>query len=183
MSFYSAIELGSLGLKSYGKNVLISRYARINNPGNISIGNNVRIDDFCILSAGSEPFILEDYIHISAGVYIYGQSGFHMKSFSNISCGCKIFTQSDTFDGDFLIGPTIPIEHRHVYGSSLVIERYVIIGAGCTVLPEAKFGEGVAIGANSLVKKECIEWSMYVGTPLKFIKQRSKNLLNIIIEN
>ena len=73
MSFYTIAELESLGLKKYGKNVCISRYARIYNPGNISIGNNVRIDDFCILSAGNNPFILEDYIHISAGVYIYGQ--------------------------------------------------------------------------------------------------------------
>jgi len=183
MSFYSAIELALLGLKTYGKNVLISRYARINNPGNISIGDNVRIDDFCILSAGSEPFILEDYIHISAGVYIYGQSGFHMKSFSNISAGSKIYTQSDTFNGDFLIGPTVPIETRYVYGYSLVIERHVIIGAGSTVLPEAKFGEGVAIGANSLVKGECIEWSIYAGSPVKFIRERSKTLLNIVIEN
>ena len=183
MSFYSAVELASLGLKKYGKNVLISRYARLNNPGNISIGDNVRIDDFCILSSGSEPFILEDNIHISAGVYIYGQNGFHMKSFSNISPGSKIFTQSDTFNGDFLIGPMASIEHRCVYGYSLVIEKHVIIGAGCIILPGAKFSEGVAIGANSLVKSECSEWSIYAGSPVKFIKDRSKNLLSFVRED
>ena len=182
MSFYSPIELETLGLKSYGKNVLISRHARINNPGNISIGNNVRIDDFCILSGGSQPFVIDDYIHISAGVYIYGQNGIHIKSFSNISSGAKIFTQSDTFNGDFLIGPTVPMEHRRVYGCSLVIEKHVVIGAGCIVLPEAKFGEGAAIGANSLVKSECLEWSIYAGSPAKFIKKRSKGLLNLTID-
>jgi galactoside O-acetyltransferase len=102
-----------------------------------------------------------------------------MKSFSNISPGSKIFTQSDTFNGDFLIGPMAPIEYRCIYGSSLVIEKHVIIGAGSIVLPGAKFGEGVAIGANSLVKEECMEWSIYAGSPVKFIKERSKKLLEL----
>jgi galactoside O-acetyltransferase len=177
MSFYTISELEQLGLKKYGNNVLISRYARIYNPGNISIGNNVRIDDFCILSSGTEPFILEDYIHISAGVYIYGQNGFHMKSFSNVSSGTKIFTQSDTFDGDFLIGPMVPLEHRNVYGSSLIIEKHVIIGTSSVILPEAVIEEGVAIGANSLVKTHCKAWSIYAGSPIKYIKMRSKEIV------
>ena len=51
-SFYSEKELLSIGFKSYGINVLISRYARFYRPENIVIGDHVRIDDFCILSAG-----------------------------------------------------------------------------------------------------------------------------------
>ena len=97
MSFLTLSELASLGLKGYGSNVSISRLAQLYNPGNILIGNNVRIDAFSILSSGTEPFILEDNIHISSGVYIYGQNGFHMKSLSNISGGTKIYTQSDSF--------------------------------------------------------------------------------------
>lgn len=48
-SFYSRDELAGLGLKSYGENVLISRFARFYSPGTIEIGSHVRIDDFCIL--------------------------------------------------------------------------------------------------------------------------------------
>lgn len=179
MSFYTIAELETLGLKKYGENVCISRYARIYNPGNMSIGNNVRIDDFCILSAGNNPFILEDYIHISAGVYIYGQNGFHMKSLTNISAGSKIYTQSDSFCGNYLIGPSIPNRLRNVYGSPLVIEKYTIIGAGSIVLPGAIIGEGVAIGANSLITKDCKPWSIYAGSPAKFIKERSRKLLEL----
>jgi galactoside O-acetyltransferase len=179
MSFYTSVELEALGLKKIGSNVLISRYARFYNPTNIIIGDNVRIDDFSILSAGNNPFILEDYIHISAGVYIYGQNGFHMKSFTNISSGSKIFTQSDDFSGDFLVGPTVPLKLRYVYGSALIIEKYAVIGAGCIILPGALIGEGVAIGANSLVKNPCKPWGIYAGSPAKFIKIRSKTLLNL----
>jgi galactoside O-acetyltransferase len=179
MSFFSTEELSKIKFKSIGDNVLISRYAQIYNPTNISIGSNVRIDDFCILSSGEKPFILENYIHISAGVYIYGQYGFHMKSFTNISAGSKIFTQSDSFSGHFLIGPTVPNKYRGVYGSPLIIEKHAIIGSGSIVLPGSIIGEGVAIGANSLVKDECKAWSIYGGSPAKFLRGRSRKVLEL----
>lgn len=179
MSFYTIGELAALGLKKYGKNVFISRHARIYNPGNMSIGNNVRIDDFCILSAGNNNFTLEDYIHIAAGVYIYGQNGFHMKSLSNISAGSKIYTQSDSYCGNYLMGPAIPDRLRKVCGSPLIIEKHAIIGAASIVLPGAIIGEGVAIGANSLITKDCKPWSIYGGSPAKFIKERSKNIIEL----
>lgn len=62
-SFYTEKELPSLGLKKYGRNVKISRHASIYGAQNISIGDNVRIDDFCILSGHIE---LGSYIHIAA---------------------------------------------------------------------------------------------------------------------
>ena len=179
MSFLNETELASLGLKNYGSNVLISRLAQLYNPGNISIGNNVRIDAFSVLSSGTEPFILEDYIHISSGVSIYGQNGFHMKSLTNISTGTKIYTQSDSYCGNYLIGPSIPLKLRNVYGSPLVIEKHVVIGAGCIVLPGVILSEGVAIGANSLVLKDCKPWSIYAGSPVKFIKERSNMVLEL----
>ena len=59
MSFLNDEQLKDLGLKSYGKNVIISDKASLYNAKNISIGNNVRIDDFCILSAGDGGITLK----------------------------------------------------------------------------------------------------------------------------
>lgn len=177
MGFLEADALSKLGFKSIGTNVLISGDARIYNAANMVIGNNVRIDAFCILSAGDKPFILEDNIHISAGVMIYGQYGFHMKSFTNISSACRVFTQSDSFTGEYMIGPTVPSKYRGVYGFPLVIEKHSVIGTGTTILPGAVIGEGVAVGANSLVKGECKPWSIYAGSPVKFIKERSRKVI------
>jgi len=180
MSFYDETELASLGLKKYGTDVLISRYARLYNPGNIVIGDHVRIDDFCLLSASNErPFILENYIHISAGVYIYGAAGLHIKSFSNLSAGVKVFTVSDTFDGSYLIGPTVPFASRKVIDRMLIIEKHTVIGASSTILPGFVMGEGVAIGANSLVNKHCDEWSVYLGSPIRKLKSRERTALEI----
>jgi galactoside O-acetyltransferase len=174
-SFYSDTELANLGLKSYGQNVKISKFCRIYNPGIIEIGNNVRIDDFCILSANLETFfILEDFIHISAGVYIYGYGGFHVKSYSNLSASVKIYSVNDDYSGPYLVGPTVPTIHRNIQQSQIIIEKYVVIGCNSVVLPNSKLNEGVSIGCNSLVKSVCNEWSVYAGTPLKYIKKRQR---------
>lgn len=177
MSFYNEEELSKLGLKSYGTNVKISRYARIYNPQYIELGNHVRIDDFCILSASSNFFVIKDYVHISAGAYLYGSSGLSIDSFSNISGGVKIYTSNDDYSGEALVGPTIPLEYRKVDNRSVIIEKYCVIGCNSVILPGVFISEGVAIGSNSLVKQSLNSWSIYAGTPVRFIKERSKNLL------
>lgn len=170
MSFYTEEELALLGIK-YGTNVLLSRYARLYHPETIIIGNNVRIDDFCILSS-LKPIIIDDHVHISAGVYIYGSAGIHIHSYCNISASVKIFTETDTFDGTCMIGPTVPIEKRKVKSLSMIIQKHTVIGAGSVVMP-CQLGEGVAIGANSFVNKDCEPWTIYAGSPIRKIKERS----------
>lgn len=180
MSFYKTEELESLGFKSLGQNALISRYARLYNVSNMVIGNNVRIDDFCMLSASTEKqFIIDDHVHISAQSCIFGTAGIHIKSFSNISVGVKVFTVSDSFCGNYLIGPTVPKEYRHVLEHSLVIEKHTVIGANSVVMPGITIAEGVAIGANSLVNKNCEAWSIYVGSPIRKLKARSRKVLEL----
>jgi len=51
-SYYSEDELINLGFKSVGSKVLISRMSSIYGNSRIIIGNNIRIDDFCVISAG-----------------------------------------------------------------------------------------------------------------------------------
>jgi len=62
-SFLSESELKTIGFLKYGTNVLVSRKASIYNPEQIVLGDNIRIDDFCILSGNIK---LGSYIHISA---------------------------------------------------------------------------------------------------------------------
>ena len=62
-SFYTQNELENLGFKKLGKSVLISRNAVFYGIGKITIGDFVRIDDFCILSG---DIILGSHIHIAA---------------------------------------------------------------------------------------------------------------------
>lgn len=175
-------ELELLGLKSFGENVLISKDCKIYNPKNISIGSNVRIDDFCLLSAGNEhPFIIDSYVHISAGCYIFGAGGFHMKDYTALSGGSKVYTISDDYCGKFFTNPMCPIEHRNVIHGPVIFDRYVVVGCNSVILPNVNLAEGVAVGANSLVLKNCEEWKIYGGSPARIIKERYRDVKNIEI--
>ena len=50
MAYLSKNQLKKMGFKACGKNVLISDKASIYNHDKIEIGDNSRIDDFCIVS-------------------------------------------------------------------------------------------------------------------------------------
>lgn len=175
-SFYSEEELAMLGLKSYGKKVLISRNAKIYNAQAISIGNNVRIDDFCILSGN---ITLGSNIHISAYVALYGSMGIILENNTGISARTTIYSAMDDFGGDFMIGPMHDTSKRNVTGDSVIMKQYSQIGAHCCVFPNLTIEEGAVVGACSLVNKSLKSWSIYVGTPATFLKKRKKGLLNL----
>jgi len=176
-SFYNIEELQGLGLKKYGSNVLISRKCSIYSPENISLGNNVRIDDFCILSG---DITIGSYIHISAYCALYGSFGIEMEDYTGLSPRCTIFSASDDFSGDYLIGPMIDNNKTNVTGGKVLIKCFSHIGACTTILPAVIINEGVAVGAMSLVNKTLEEWGIYAGIPAKKIKKRSRELLNLI---
>ena len=175
-SFYSDNELKEIGFKSYGSNVKISRYARFYSPQNIAIGDNVRIDDFCILSGS---ITLGSHIHISAYVALYGAMGIEFEDYSGISPRSTIYSAMDDFGGDYLIGPIHPDRFINVTGGKVIIKKYSQIGCNCVVFPNLTIKEGAIIGAMSLVNKDIQPWTMNVGIPAKEIKKRTKGLLNL----
>jgi len=177
-SFYAEDELAELGLKKYGKNVLISRKCSIYSPENISLGDNVRIDDFCILSG---DITLGSYIHIAAYCALYGRFGIEIEDYSGLSLRCIILSASDDYSGDYLIGTTKPKGTTNVTGGKVTLRKYVSIAAGSVIFPNITIEEGSAVGAMSLVKKNLGEWGIYAGIPAKKIKDRHKGLLNYII--
>jgi len=176
-SFYSEIELREIGLKSYGKNVLISKKCSIYAPDKISVGDNVRIDDFCIISGN---VTLGNNVHISAYSALYGAEGIEFKDNSGCSARTTIYSAMDDFSGDYLIGPMHPEGMTHVTGGRVTIGRYVQLGAHCLVFPNVTIHDGSVVGALSLVTKDIPGWSIYVGIPAKKLRDRSKGLLRLI---
>ena len=176
-SFYSEEELKKLGFKSVGKNVLISKKTSIYGANKITIGNNVRIDDFCVLSG---HITLRNYIHIPVYSALFGgEAGIEMKDFSGLSSRCIIYAKSDDYSGETLTNPTVPDEYLGVIQKPVILNKHVLIGTGTTILPGVCIGEGTAVGSMSLVNKSLEEWGIYVGIPCKKIKDRSKKLLEL----
>ncbi len=176
-SFYSEEELKSIGFKKIGDNVSISRKSSIYGAENISIGNNVRIDDFCILSGN---ITLGNNIHISAYSALFaGKQGIEIKDFVAFSSRGVIYAESDDYSGKGLTNPTIPDKYRNVYGSKVTIGKHVILGTGVSVLPGVTIGEGCSVGSMSLVRNSLDDWGIYVGIPCKRIKDRKKDMLEL----
>ncbi len=176
-SFLSYVEIKSIGFNKFGENLLISRYARFYNPHEISLCNNIRIDDFCILSG---KINLKNNIHISAYCGLYGGAGINIDDFSGLSPRTTIFSVSDNFNGDYLIGPMVDLKYRNLVEGTVNIGKYIQIGAGTVILPNVNLGEGVVVGAMSLVDKSLSDWCIYAGIPVRFVKIRNKGLLNYI---
>lgn len=175
-SFYTQKELLSLGFKIVGKNVQISRFARFYGIENIEIGDNVRIDDFCILSGNIK---LGNYIHISAYTALYGKLGIEMEDYSGISPRCTLFSASDDFSGDYYIGPLINTKYTHVIGGKILIMKYCQVGSNSVIFPNVTLFEGAVVGAMSLVLHDLDPWKIFKGIPVVYYKDRSKKLLDL----
>ena len=174
--FLDKFHLHALGLKSYGTNVLISDKASFYGNSEISIGNNVRIDDFCILSGN---ITLGNNIHIGAYSALYGKFGIVMEDYTGLSPRCTIFSASDDFSGRFLISPMTPEEYTNVQGGEVRLEKFVQIGSGTVIMPDVSLNIGVAIGAMSFVKESIGAFQIWAGNPLRFIKTRRTDLVEL----
>ena len=176
-SFYTEQELHELGLKHCGKNVLLSRKTSIYGADRISIGDNTRIDDFCILTGN---ITIGSNVHIAAYCSLFaGTAGIVLSDFTGVSSRSAIYAESDDYSGIALTNPTLPMELRHVTGGKVTMEKHALLGTGCTVLPNVTIGEGTSVGSMSLVTKSLEPWGVYVGIPCKRMKDRSKALLEL----
>lgn len=173
-SFYTPEELQSIGFKSVGKNVLISRKASIYRPELIEIGNNVRIDDFCILSG---KITLGNFIHIAAGCYLFaGDAGITMENFTCVSGRVCVYAISDDYSGQYMTNPMVPMKFRNVISGHVLIKKHAL---GSIILPGVTIGTGAAVGSLSLVNKDVPDWTIVVGIPAKPLKERKRDLLEL----
>jgi galactoside O-acetyltransferase len=172
ISFYSEEELKMLGLKSYGKDVLISRKVSIYGAENIEVGHNVRIDDFCILSGNIK---LGNYVHIAAAALLFGAKiGIEVKDFTGIGSRCAFYAQSEDFSDGKLTYPMLEEKYLKRVEGKILMEKYAQVGTGCTVFPGVTIGEGSAVIAMSMVTKNLGEWRICGGIPCRELKERDK---------
>lgn len=172
MSFLSNKIIKTMGFKSVGEDVRLSKKASFYNCGNISIGSHVRIDDFCLLSAGVGGIEICNHIHIGAYTSLIGAGKIVLKNYSNISSRVSIYSSNDDYGGAYMTGPMVNGNLTNFDTRDVVVEEHVIVGAGSVVMPGVILSRGVAIGALSFVKKTCDAYGIYAGQPAQFVKKR-----------
>ena len=180
-SFFSEKELKQFKFKSIGKNVFIKKNVGMFFIENISIGNNVRIDDNVIIVASKKnsPVKIGNYVHIASNCYLAGSDGIDMMDFTTLAPGVLIFSGSDDYSGKKLTNPMVGNPYVGGKSGKVTLCKHVIIGAGSVVLPDVTIKQGSSVGALSLVNKDLNPWGVYSGIPAKKIKSRYKDVLKL----
>lgn len=172
-------ELRDIGFAACGRGVLVSRKASFHGAGRIRLGNHVRIDDFCVLSAGEGGIDIGDRVHVAVYTSLIGRGRIQVQDFANLSSRVSIYSSNDDYSGRTMTNPMVPEEFTGVSHADVVIGRHAIVGSGSVVLPGVVLEEGVAIGALSLVRDSCSAFGIYAGMPARRIGERSRQLLEL----
>jgi acetyltransferase-like isoleucine patch superfamily enzyme len=180
MAYLNSNQLKDLDFKYLGKNVQISDKAAIYDAHKITLGDNCRIDDFCIISG---KVSIGDYCHVTPMCLIAGgELGVNIGDYSTLAYGVKVFSQSDDYSGETMVNSLIPKKYKAEFISTVVIEKYCVLGANTVVMPGVTLSEGTASGAMTLFTKSSDEWGLYLGSPARRIKDRKKKLLQMLKE-
>ncbi len=178
--YYSREEIEQIKFRNVGEDVQISQLARIFRPERISLGNHVRIDDYCMLSGDIE---IGNHVMMTTGVKIAcGKSRIKVGNYVGFGFQTVVVGEADDFSGQYLNGPTVPDEYRLITGKYIEIGDNCIFGANCTILPNVIIGDGCSFGAMSLVNKDTKPWGIYYGIPCRRVKEREKRIIQLANE-
>ena len=146
-----------------GTDIIIHETAIIKRPELVEMGSHVAIDPFFYMTTKGK---FGDWIHINSHVSVIGgeDSILEIGNGVAISTGCRLICRSNDFNFTVRAIPFAP-EVQMLYGKHITIKDKVILGVNVVVLPDVTIGEGVRVGANSLVKEDLEPWGIYVGSP------------------
>jgi len=171
--YYTEHDLENVGFKSIGKNIKISKNCTVIGVDKISIGSNVRIDDYTTLVTDREEIIIGNYVHICQHCHISGGGGIEIKGFNSISAGASLYSTGQDINAGKFFGGNVTGKHaaNHTFGK-ITLEENTSVGTNAVVLPGVTIREGAAVGALTLVSKSLDPWGIYIGTPARRFKDR-----------
>lgn len=180
IGYFSDMDLAQLGLGAFGKNVKISKTSTLYNCSNIYIGDNVRIDNFCVIAPSSlAKFVIGNYVHISAYNLMNGMADIELEDFVTMAPYVRIFSSSDDYSGQYMTNAVVPRNLIGTISSKVSVKKHSIIGVGSTILQGVILAEGTAVAGHSFVNKSTDPFTIVGGVPANKIKNRSSNLLDL----
>lgn len=179
--------------KEVGHGLIIGRNIVVRHPNKIVLGDNVTIDDNCLIDArgaGSEGLILEDGVIINRNCMIQAKAGpIRLGKRTSIGSNSVIVSMAGVELGEAVLtaggcqisagsyhfeDPEKPVMDQGAYTKGPIrIGEKVWLGTGVIVLDAVSVGVGAVIGAGSLVNKDIPSNAVAFGVPAKV--QRLKN--------
>jgi acetyltransferase-like isoleucine patch superfamily enzyme len=178
-------------LGACGRNVVFGQNVVVRHPHKIRIGDNVVIDDNCLLDAKGES---NQGIAIGSGVFIGRNTILSCKNGNiviedgaNIGFNCELFSASDVVIGRetllaaycYVIGgdhdfsdPSRSILEQSRRSVGVRVGAGAWLGAGAKVLDGVTVGDRAIVGAAALVREAVPAGAIAVGVPAKIVGQR-----------
>jgi len=177
-----------------GKNVAFGMNVVLRHPHKIFIGDNVVIDDNCLLDAkgvNNKGIFIGDGVFLGRNSILSCKDGdIHLKSGVNIGFNCEVFSSSSVVLEEntlvaaycYLVGGgnydmnRLDISFAEQDGltshGGIYIERDGWLAANVKVLDGVRIGRGAMIGAGAVVRDAIPAYSVAVGMPARVIRTR-----------
>jgi acetyltransferase-like isoleucine patch superfamily enzyme len=178
-------------LGKVGKGVIFGANVVLRHPHKIHLGDNVVIDDNCVLDAkgtNNKGIFIGNGVFLGRNSLVYCKDGdIFIGDDSNISFNCDVFSGNVVKIGknvqiaaySFLNGGThnfdstdVPVLHQERTGRGLILEDSVWLGANVKVLDGVTIGKDSIVGAGAVVNKDLPCFSIAAGVPAKIIRSR-----------
>jgi acetyltransferase-like isoleucine patch superfamily enzyme len=179
-------------LGACGRNVTFGQNVVLRHPHKIRIGNNVVIDDQCLLDAKGDSnrgISIGDGVFIGRNTILSCKNGdIELGNGANIGFNCEIFSASRVAVGpsvlmaaySYVIGgdhdfsnPEKPVLDQGRMSAGVTIGRGVWMGAGAKILDGVAIGEHAVIGAASVVRENVEAHAIAVGVPARVVSSRT----------
>lgn len=179
-------------LGSCGHNVVFGQNVVLRHPHKIRLGDNVVIDDNCLIDAKGES---NSGIRIDSGVFIGRNTILSCKNGdievgegANVGFNCEIFSASRVRVGrhaliaaySYLIGgdhdfadPSRPVLEQARKSAGITVGDGAWLGAGAKVLDGVEIGAYAVVGAGAVVRESVPERATVVGVPARVVGTRA----------
>lgn len=180
-------------LKKCGRNVLFGTRVVLRHPNKIEIGDNVIIDDNCLIDAkgsSNNGIIIGDGVFLGRNSIISCKNGDIILGKSvNIGFNSEVFSGSRVTIGDnvliaaycYVIGGDhdsddngVSVAEQGQTSRGISIGAGSWLGAGVKVLDGVKIGRDTILGAGAVVNRDVPDSVVSAGVPAKVIRKRAE---------
>jgi len=181
-------------LGACGKNVSFGAHVTLRHPRKIHIGDDVAIDDGCVLDAkgtanngiriGQRVFLgrntilackdgditLEDGVNISYQCAVFSASSVRIGADTLLAAYCYVVGGGHEFDR-----VDVPVIRQGRPSKGIDIGRGAWLGAGAAVLDGVSVGHDAVIGAHAVVSADVPSFAVAAGAPARVIRDRRQS--------
>jgi acetyltransferase-like isoleucine patch superfamily enzyme len=178
-------------LDACGRNVTFGTNVVLRHPGKIRIGDDVAIDDGCVLDAkgsgnrgidiGSRVFLgrhtllackdgdiaLEDGVNISYNCTVFSASSVRIGRETLLAAYCYMVGGGHDFDR-----PDLPVVQQARPSQGILVGPGSWLGAGAIVLDGVTVGPSAIVGAHAVVTQDVPAFAIVAGAPARVVRDR-----------